>query len=245
MSELIKITTNNEGIQLVSARELHEGLEVGKKFTDWIKNRINKYGFEENEDYTIINEVSQNREGSRLVNREQTDYIITTDMAKELCMVENNEQGRKYRKYFIECEKKLKQLDIPSYMIDDPIKRAEKWIIEQKQTQALAEKVEELQPKADYTDNVLASDELLTSTQIAKEFGMSAFRFNQLMNELGVQYKQGKIWVLYKKYDDEGYTKYVTHLVSGAGSVTYTKWTQKGRKFIYDILAENGIYPIC
>ena len=90
MTELIKITTNDEGKQLVSARELHEGLEVGKKFTDWIKNRINKYGFEENEDYTIINEVSQNREGSRLVNREQTDYIITTDMAKELCMVENN-----------------------------------------------------------------------------------------------------------------------------------------------------------
>ena len=67
MTELIKITTNDDGKQLVSARELHEGLEVGKKFTDWIKNRINKYRFEENEDYTIINEVSQNREGSRLV----------------------------------------------------------------------------------------------------------------------------------------------------------------------------------
>ena len=99
MTELIKITTNDEGKQLVSARELHEGLEVGKKFTDWIKNRINKYGFEENEDYTIINnEVqSQNRERTYL----EQDYIITIDMAKELCMVENNEQGRKYRKYFM------------------------------------------------------------------------------------------------------------------------------------------------
>lgn len=250
MSELIKITTNNEGIQLVSARELHKGLEVGKKFTDWIKNRINKYGFEENEDYTIINEVSQNREGSRLVNREQTDYIITTDMAKELCMVENNEQGRKYRKYFIECEKKLKQLQTPSYMIDDPIKRAETWIAEERQRQALAEKVKELKPKADYYDDVLVSDGLLTSTQIAKEFGISGRKLNELLNELGVQYKQGKIWVLYAKYADKGYTKYITHLVQGAGSVTYTsvtcsKWTQKGRKFLHDILAENNIYPIC
>ena len=90
MTELIKITTNDDGKQLVSARELHEGLEVGKKFTDWIKNRINKYGFEENEDYTIVNLASQNGEASWGGNN-RVDYIITTDMAKELCMVENNE----------------------------------------------------------------------------------------------------------------------------------------------------------
>ena len=243
-NELIKITTNEEGIQLVSARELHKGLEVKSRFADWIKNRINKYSFEENEDYTIISEPSKNLEGSRLVNREQTDYIITLDMAKELCMVENNELGRQFRKYFIECEKKLKQLNVPSYMIDDPIKRAERWIIEQKQTQALAEKVEELQPKADYTDNVLASDELLTSTQIAKEFGMSAYRFNQLMNELGVIYRQGKTWVVYKKYEDRGLVKNYTTIKYG-NSITYMKWTQAGRNFVHKLLEENGIYPIC
>ena len=242
-NELIKITTNEEGIQLVSARELHAGLEVKSKFADWIKNRINKYGFEKDEDYTTLSKNLEN-------GGKETDYIITTDMAKELCMVENNEQGRKYRRYFIECEKKLKQLNVPSYMIDDPIRRAEKWIIEEKQRQALCEKVKELQPKADYYDDVLVSDGLLTSTQIAKEFGISGRKLNELLNELGVQYKQGKIWVLYAKYADKGYTKYITHLVQGAGSVTYTsvtcsKWTQKGRKFLHDILAENGIYPVC
>ena len=235
---LIKITTNEDGIQLVSAKELHAGLGVKSKFADWIKNRINKYSFEEYEDYTTLSKNLEN-------GGKETDYIITLDMAKELCMVENNELGRQFRKYFIECEKKLKQLNVPSYMIDDPIKRAEKWIIEQKQTQALAEKVQELQPKADYCNEVLLGDELLTISQIAKEFGMSGKKLNQLLNELGVQYKQGKIWVLYAKYDDEGYTKYVTHLVSGVGASTYTKWTQAGRKFIYEILAENGIYPIC
>ena len=83
MTELIKITTNDEGKQLVSARELHEGLGVKSKFADWIKNRINKYGFEENEDYTTLSKNLEN-------GGKETDYIITTDMAKELCMVENN-----------------------------------------------------------------------------------------------------------------------------------------------------------
>lgn len=234
---LIKITTNEEGIQLVSARELHEGLEVKSKFADWIKNRINKYGFEKDEDYTTLSKNLEN-------GGKETDYIITTDMAKELCMVENNEQGRKYRRYFIECEKKLKQLQTPSYMIDDKIARAERWIIEEKQRQALAEKVQELQPKADYCDDVLASDELLTSTQIAKEFGLSAFRFNQLMNELGVIYRQGKTWVVYKKYANEGLVKNYT-IIKGGNSITYMKWTQKGRNFVHKLLEENGIYPIC
>ena len=241
--ELIKITTNDEGKQLVSARELHEGLGLNK--TNW--SRWSKTNIKENEFFTEnIDWIGFSRNDENLLGGRPTeDFVITLEFAKHLAMMARTEKSHEYRNYFLECEKKLKQLDIPSYMIDDPIARAKKWIEEQKQTQALAEKVEELQPKADYTDNVLASDELLTSTQIAKEFGMSAFRFNQLMNELGVIYKQGKIWVLYSKYANEGYTKYVTHLVSGTGSVTYTKWTQKGRKFIYNILAENGIYPVC
>ena len=244
-NELIKITTNEEGIQLVSARELHKGLEVKSKFADWIKNRINKYGFEENEDYTCLskNLETQRTNGQNGIAKE-IDYIITTDMAKELCMVENNELGRQFRKYFIECEKKLKQLNVPSYMIDDPIKRAERWIAEEKQRQALCEKVKKLQLKADYTDNVLASDELLTSTQVAKEFGMSAYRFNQLMNELGVIYRQGKTWVVYKKYANEGLVKNYTTIKYG-NSITYMKWTQAGRKFLHDILAKNGVYPVC
>lgn len=109
--ELIKITTNEQGVQCVSARELHGGLEVKSKFADWIKNRINKYGFEENEDYIWVskNLETQRNNGQRGVTTEK-DYIITVDMAKELCMVENNELGRKFRKYFIECEKKLREI---------------------------------------------------------------------------------------------------------------------------------------
>ena len=172
-------------------------------------------------------------------------YLLNKD---GMLMVLNGESTLvRYKtvEYINKLEEQLKQLQTPSYMIDDKIARAERWIEEEKQRQALCKKVEKLQLKADYCEEVLVSDELLTISQIAKEFGMTGRKLNELLNELGVQYKQGRIWVLYKKYDDEGYTKYVTHLVSGTGSVTYTKWTQKGRKFIHEKLAENNIYPVC
>lgn len=109
MKELIKIQTNEVGENCVSARELHEGLKVGRDFTTWVKGRISKYGFEENIDFTIVNLTPPNR-GASWGGNNKLDYIITVDMAKELCMVENNELGREFRKYFIECEKKLKQV---------------------------------------------------------------------------------------------------------------------------------------
>ena len=112
MKELIKIQTNELGENCVSARKLHEGLEIKSRFNDWITNRIKKYGFIENEDYTCLtkNLVTQREDGQKGMAKE-TDYIITVDMAKELCMVENSEIGRQFRKYFIECEKKLKEAE--------------------------------------------------------------------------------------------------------------------------------------
>lgn len=111
--ELIKIATTAQGQQCVSARELHEGLGNKRQFTDWMKQRINKYGFEENVDFTKVSLVSQNCEikKGRGGDTKSVDYIITVDMAKELCMVENNELGRKFRKYFIACEKKLQEVN--------------------------------------------------------------------------------------------------------------------------------------
>ena len=112
MKELIKIQTNEVGENCVSARELHEGLGNKRQFTDWIKQRITRYNFEENIDYIKVSLVSQNCEikTGRGGDTKSVDYIITVDMAKELCMVENNELGRKFRKYFIESEKKLKEI---------------------------------------------------------------------------------------------------------------------------------------
>ena len=108
-------TINQEKINTVNARELWKKLESKQQFSDWIKNRIEKYGFVEGEDYIKINhntQLSKENRVDKFVEPENQgfmtrpiDYYLTIDMAKELCMVENNDWGRKIRKYFIECEK--------------------------------------------------------------------------------------------------------------------------------------------
>ena len=103
MTELVKVVEEN-GVSLVSARELHEFLEVKTRYNDWIRNRVEKYGFIENEDFTTITK--------NLVNGgSETNHILKIDMAKELSMVENSDKGRQARKYFIECEKRLKSMN--------------------------------------------------------------------------------------------------------------------------------------
>ena len=102
MFELLNIHIK-DGRQLVSARELHEFLGVGRDFTTWIKGRIEKYDFKENVDFTIVNLAHQNG-GTSWGGNNKLDYALTVDMAKELAMVENNEKGKIARRYFIQCE---------------------------------------------------------------------------------------------------------------------------------------------
>ncbi|MFC4768698.1 antA/AntB antirepressor family protein [Effusibacillus consociatus] len=105
-NELIPVYETDLGNKVVDGRELHEFLEVGDKFSQWIERRIEKYGFVNGEDFFTIS-------GKSTGGRPTTEYIIKLDVAKEFCMVENNEQGRKARKYFIKVEK-----DYKAQMID-------------------------------------------------------------------------------------------------------------------------------
>lgn len=106
----------------------------------------------------------------------------------------------------------------------------------------------ELKPKADYTDVILKSKSLVTTTQIAKDYGMSGRDFNKKLHELKVQYKQNEQWLLYSKYHDKGYTHSETIAITRSNGIKdtkmNTKWTQKGRLFLYDLLKENGILPM-
>lgn len=149
----------------------------------------------------------------------------------------------------------LERLKSPSYLIDDPIKRAEKWIEEQKQKQQLEVKtlmleqqVAESAPKVTYYDEILKSKGLVTITQIAKDYGMSGQALNDLLHKDGIQYKQSDQWLLYSKYQDKGYTKSETQNYRKSngeiGTKLHTKWTQKGRLFIHQILGKRGILPV-
>lgn len=115
MNELIKFdlqpkTINGEKINTINARLLHKELESKQQFTDWIKNRIEKYGFIEKEDYIRFHNFMKGDENG-YGNKKTTEYYVSLDMAKELCMVENNEKGRQWRKFFIECQKSLFTLE--------------------------------------------------------------------------------------------------------------------------------------
>lgn len=106
------------------------------------------------------------------------------------------------------------------------------------------QQVNELKPKATYYDLVLQNKSLLSVSKIAKDYGMSARSLNKLLHSLGVQYKQGDIWLLYAKYQDKGYTHTITYALDEEHSKVTTKWTQKGRLFIYELLKEHDILPV-
>ena len=94
----------------VDARTLHIWLKNGDRFSTWIKSRIKTYGFIENEDFVCLSVISETqRANGQKGKAKQTDYLLTLDVAKELSMVENNEQGRAARRYFINCEKALRK----------------------------------------------------------------------------------------------------------------------------------------
>lgn len=158
-----------------------------------------------------------------------------------------------YINKFHDMEAKLIQKE--SYMIDDPIERAKVWIAEQEEkkilqltNQSQKQIIGELKPKADYTDKILKNKGLVTITQIAKDYGMSGNAMNDLLHSLGVQYKQSDQWLLYRQYHGLGYTHSQTiNIIRADGRPDVkmnTKWTQKGRLFIYNLLKENGTLPV-
>lgn len=121
MNELIKLNQQNlngELVDTVNARELYSFLEVGRDFSSWIKERIEKYDFIENQDFIVLAKTGEKK----------IEYFISIDMAKELSMVERNEKGKQARKYFIECEKTLNQ----PMMLDTRIRAVEAYLHELK-----------------------------------------------------------------------------------------------------------------
>lgn len=140
MNEIIKIT-EHEGRKAVNARELHYFLESKQDFSTWIKGRIKKYELIENEDYASFHKIVEQVSGGK----NQIEYALTLDAAKELSMVEGNAKGKQARKYFIECEKELKssiKILSPAEQLLESVKLTiahEKQIAELKQRQETVE----------------------------------------------------------------------------------------------------------
>ena len=173
-------------------------------------------------------------------------YLVTKMGCEMLGNKLQGEKGilftAKYVERFNQMEQAIKELQpTPSYMIDDPIERAKAWIKEQ-------EKVKVLETQSEYLKKILESTTTVTMTQIAKDYGMTAQEMNSLLHRLKVQYRQNDQWLLYFKYHKEGYVDSETIPIKHKSGIIepkmYTKWTQKGRKFLYELLKENGILPV-
>ena len=118
----------------------------------------------------------------------------------------------------------------------------------QLETKVKDQQIAELKPKADYYDDILKNKGLVTISQIAKDYGMSGQEMNRTLKNLGVQYKQSEQWLMYSKHQDKGYTHsetvQITHTDGRADVRMITKWTQKGRIFLYGLLKNNNILPV-
>lgn len=108
--------------------------------------------------------------------------------------------------------------------------------------------IAEMQPKVTYVDMILSSKETVTTTQIAQDYGQSAKAFNVLLRNFGVQHKVGGQWVLYAKHLPFGYVQSdtfpIVHKNGTNGTVMHTKWTQKGRLFLYEELKKHNVMPL-
>ncbi len=238
MTNLIKVTYENER-PTVMGRDLHNFLGVTERYSSWFE-RMQQYGFAETIDYLGC------KVFNTLAKQELQDHQLTIEMAKEISMLQRNEKGKQARQYFIQLEKEWnspeKVMARALKIADEKIQCLETENLQQKQMLA------EFSPKASYYDVVLQTPDVVSATQIAKDYGKSAIWLNNILHENKVQFKQGGVWLLYQKYADKGYTKSKTEVYNGSDgkqhSKIHTYWTQKGRLFIYDLLKGLGIYPL-
>lgn len=243
------MTINYDGNEpTVSARELHKFLEISKRFSAWFET--NSQGFVENEDFTSVLSGTVVNNGA---HREIQDYSLSVDMAKHICLMSRTEKGKECRQYLIDLEKAW---NTPEQVFARALKMADQTIAKLKgSVETLTAEVSvknqiigELKPKADYYDEILKNPGLVTITQIAKDYGMSGKKMNETLHNIGIQYKQSDQWLLYSKYHGLSYTHSETVNITrsdGRPDVKMiTKWTQKGRIFLYDKLKKNGILPM-
>lgn len=237
MNYLIKIDLDENQEPIVSGRELHDVLNVKTYYKDWFP-RMCEYGFQEGIDFCSI--LSESTGGRPSIN-----HAIKLDMAKEIAMIQRSEEGKKVRQYFIQVEK---DFNSPEKIMARALKIANnKLEVLQLENAQQNQLIGELRPKADYTDKILQNKGLVTITAIAKDYGMSGETMNGILHNLGVQYKQSEQWFLYSKYQNNGYTHSETIDLKHKNGTRFikmnTKWTQKGRLFLYEILKKNGIVP--
>ncbi|WP_194250863.1 phage antirepressor KilAC domain-containing protein [Fusobacterium pseudoperiodonticum] len=243
MNDLIKIEIKDNQ-QLVSGRDLHSFLEIKTPYTQWIERMI-EYGFIENTDYILVSQKSEssNITGVKVIQ----EHFMTIAMAKEISMIQRNEKGKLARQYFIKCEEAWNSSEmilaranqIQAKMIEDSTKKI----------QLLETKIEEMQPKADFYDDVADSTNTCDMQTVAKTLNFKGVGRNTLFEILRdskiLQYDN----IPYQKYVDRGWfrlieTKYHDKKTSEPRINFKTVVFQKGIEKISNLLKELGYQKV-
>ena len=249
MEELVKINENEKGDILINGRELHQFLEVKTKYIDWV-NRMLEYGFEENIDFIEFNELSQKKEGSRLVERTVKTHMLKISMAKEIAMLQRNEKGKQIRLYFIEIENRYndpmyqlaKSLKYANNLIESKNNEIKNLMVENQQKQEI---IEVQQPKVEYYDKVTNSKKAIGMGEVAKllkfkiknrPLGRNTLFEILRNNDILDRYNQP-----YQRFINQGYFEVRQTFNSYTGEPYYTTLvTSKGIEYIFKLLRKLG-----
>lgn len=193
-------------------------------------------------------------------NKKMPCYQVTKKgcefIAHKLTGVKGTEFTAKYINRFHEMEDAIKaHVPTGNELIALAVVEAQKLLAQKEEeikqledsVQQMDKVITELTPKADYADRILSSNDCMTVTQIAQDYGLSAVSFNRILSRAGIQRKVGEQWILYAEYQGKGYVQNKTYDYEKANGTTGTKlstvWTQKGRLFLYNRLKEIGVVP--
>jgi len=231
--ELIKVATNADGKQVVSARDLHKFLEATERFSTWMERNL-QYGFDENVDYIgrkVIN---------TLANQELDDFALTLSCAKEIAMIQRSEKGKQARQYFIECEKQLMQLTIPKSL-------SEALYLAAKQAQTIEEQEIQLklqEPKVEFAEQILSATNSLDFGPSCKAMNLPFGRNKmfEICRELGFLMQNN---IPYQSQIDNGHftlleTSFIHPKSGDRVLTTKTMITAKGQNWLIKSFKKNG-----
>lgn len=244
------------GKQFVIYGDIENPLFLARDVAEWIDydlSSVNKLVSQVDDDEKV-------RKNVPTPGGNQEMWLLTEDGLYEVLMQSRKPIAKQFKKKVKEILKDIRSkgmyatdellnnpdllIQIATQLKQERIARKELETEVKKQGQIIGE----LRPKADYVDRILKSKSLLNIGQIAKDYGMSGQALNKILHNLKVQYKQGNQWLLYSKYQSKGYTHSESidiQLSDGSIKVELrTKWTQKGRLFLYELLKDNGYLPM-